>query len=61
MEQKARTLSAIYGCFSVGTVIGLSVTPLLLCACGWAATFQLAALVGLIWAVCLLSENKRCY
>jgi len=48
-SERARVLSVNYSGMYVGTVLALSVSPLIIKAFGWPALFYISGLLGLVW------------
>jgi|APGre2960657444_1045066.scaffolds.fasta_scaffold00277_10 ACS family sodium-dependent inorganic phosphate cotransporter len=48
--RRASSLSAIYACFNLGSIVGLSVTPVLIAVRGWPFAFALFGVLGTVWA-----------
>jgi predicted MFS family arabinose efflux permease len=55
---RARALTVIFATFSLGTVAGLLLTPLLAACWGWPSAFSFFAALGLAWGLVRPSHPK---
>lgn len=52
-DRRASSSGIIYACFSLGTVVGLGMSPPLAAVMGWQAVFACYGALGLVVAVCV--------
>ena len=60
-DRRARSLAAVYAGYSMGTVAGLLLTPLLADAFRWPAALHAFSAAGLAWAVSVRTQTYSWY